>query len=90
MQVYDSGALKDNLDVGKAALVRCSISCVCTSAFLLPVKEADPQLAMGPPGRGFGDFSCEMGVAGSIPRKTNCDRTWTDPGILFHGFSAQP
>ena len=27
--------------------------CACSSAFLLPAKEADPQLAMGPSGRGF-------------------------------------
>ena len=45
MQAYDSLALEDN---GEAVLGRCSISCVCTSAFKLPAKEADPQLAMGP------------------------------------------
>ena len=56
MQVYGSLVLEDNSEVGKAVLGRRSISCVCTSAFLLPTKEADPQLAMGPSVREFGDF----------------------------------
>ena len=56
VQTYGSLALKDNSEVGEAVLDRCSIFCVCTSAFLLPAKEADPQLAKGPSGRGFGGF----------------------------------
>ena len=51
-------ALEDNSEVGEVVPGRCSISSVCTCVFLLPAKEADPQLAMGPPGRGFGDFLC--------------------------------
>ena len=30
---YGSLALEDNSEVGEAVLGRCSISCVCTSAF---------------------------------------------------------
>ena len=55
-QVYDSLALEDNLQVGEAMLVKCSISCFCTSIFQLPVKEADQHLAMGLFLRGFGDL----------------------------------
>ena len=56
MQAYGSLALENNSEVGEAVLGRCSISCLYTSAFKLPAKEADPQLAMGPPRKGFGDF----------------------------------
>ena len=49
-QVYGGLALEDNSKVSDAVLDRCSISCVCTSAFYLPAKEVDPdpKLAMGP------------------------------------------
>ena len=50
-------AFKDNSEFDEAVLGRCSISCVCTCAFYHPAKEADPQLAMGSSGKGFGDFS---------------------------------
>ena len=33
MQAYGSLALEDNLEVGEVVLGRCSISCVCASAF---------------------------------------------------------
>ena len=33
MQAYGSLALEDNSEIGEAVLGRCSISCVCTSAF---------------------------------------------------------
>ena len=55
MQAYGSLAFKDNLEVGEVVLDRGSTSCVWISAFKLPVKEADPKLAMGPSGRGFSD-----------------------------------
>ena len=54
MQAYDSLALEDNSQFGEAVVGRYSIFCVCTSAFQLAAKEADPQLTMGPSGRGFG------------------------------------
>ena len=57
MQVYTIVALEDNSDVGKAGLGRCSVSCICTSAFKLPAMEADPQLAMGPSWLGFCDYA---------------------------------
>ena len=65
--------LKDNSEVGEAVLVRCS-----TNAFYLPAKEADPQLAMGPSGRGIGDspyllsrgrvVQCQEGTIAKGPR----------------------
>ena len=42
-QAYGSPALEDNSEVGQAVLSRCSISCVCISAFQLPAKEANLQ-----------------------------------------------
>ena len=33
MQAYGTLALEDNSEVGEVLLGRCSISCVCTSAF---------------------------------------------------------
>ena len=42
MQAYGILALIYNLQVGVAVLGRRSSSCICTSAFLLPAKEADP------------------------------------------------
>ena len=85
-QAYGSLALDDNSEVGEEVLGRCSISCVCTSAFYLPTKEADPLLVM--------DLvispTCEVGVAGSIPGRTICKRAWTGPGIPLLGFSDQP
>ena len=48
MQVTGSLALKDNSEIGAVVLDWYSISCICTSIFQLPAKEADPQLAMGP------------------------------------------
>ena len=49
MQVYGSLALEDNSEVGEVEQGRSSILCVCTSAFLPPDKEVEPQEhAMGP------------------------------------------
>ena len=54
---------------------------------VVPAKEADPQLAMGPSGRGFGDFpSCEVGMASLIPGRTNWEKAWD----TLHGISDQP
>ena len=39
MQVCVSIALEDDLEVSELVWTRCSISCVCTSAFKLPAKE---------------------------------------------------
>ena len=91
-EAYGRLALEDNSEVGEAVLGRCSISCVCTSAFYLPAKEADSQHVMGPSGRGFGEFSYlwSVGVASSIPGRTNCKRAWIDPGIPLYGVSDQP
>ena len=32
--------------------------------------------------------TCEVGVAGSIPRRANWERAWNGPGIPLHGFLA--
>ena len=56
IQAYGSLGLGDNSEVVEVVLGRCSLSCVCTRAFKHPAKEADPQLAMGPSERGFGDY----------------------------------
>ena len=43
MQMLGSLALEDRSEGAEAVLGRCSISCACTSTFLLPTKEVDPQ-----------------------------------------------
>ena len=58
MQAYGNLGLEDNSEVGGVVLGRCSISCVCTSAFYLPTsQEADSQHSMSLSWRGFGDFT---------------------------------
>ena len=60
-----------------------------TITLQLPAKEANPQLAMGPSGRGFGDSpTCEVGVAGLILGKTNYERACNGPG--YHFMVSQP
>ena len=34
-----------------------------------------------------GRFACEVGIAGSVPGKADCERVWNGPGILLHGCS---
>ena len=64
----------------------CSFSYVYSSAFYLPAKEADPQLAMGE--NLVISPTCEVGVVGSL--RTNCERAQNGPGIPLHGLSAGP
>ena len=85
MQAYVSPALENNSEVGERVQVRRSISCVCTSAFQLSTKEADSQLTMGPPERGFGDSPYLL--SGGLWFGTNYERARNWPGILFHGLS---
>ena len=84
-QAYDSLALEDKLEIGKAVLGKCSISCISTPAFWLPAKEAallEEDLVVSP--------ACEAGVAGLILVRINCEIAWNGLGIPRHGFSAQP
>ena len=84
MRVYGSLALEDNSEVGEEVLGRCRISCVCTSAFQLPAKEADPQLAMGPSGDDLLiSPTCE--VAGSLLRFLE-DPFMKGPGMVLGYF----
>ena len=34
--------------------------------------------------------TCEVGVAGLVPGRTNCEMAWIGPGIPRCGFSNQP
>ena len=73
MQVYGSLVLDDNSEVGDAVLGRCSISCVYTSAFYLPAKEAACNGSFWERILSF-LLLVKWGVAGSIPGRTNCER----------------
>ena len=48
-------------------------------------KKQIPRLAMGPSGRGFGDFLYfRSGSPGLIPGRTNCERAWNVPGCVVN------
>ena len=55
MQAYGRLALEDNSGVGKAVQAHVFLAPAAVPSRSQP-KEADPQIAMGPSGRGFGDF----------------------------------
>ena len=61
MQAYGSLALVDNLEVVWAEAGCRFDSYACTSLLWLPIKETDPQLAMGPSERGLSDFPYLLG-----------------------------
>ena len=81
MQAYGSLALKDNSEVGEAGcVIGSSISCACAGAFYFRAMKESQQIAMGPSGREYGDFtSCEARVESQKDQLQN----WPKPPHCF-------
>ena len=80
MQSYGSLASEDSSKVDDALLDRYTQIKKQFHSLQWVVLEED--LVISP--------TCEEGVDGTFPRKTNGEMAWNGPGIPFHGFSAQP
>ena len=93
MQVYGRLALEDNSEVGEVVLGKCSISCICTPvpSSSQPKKQTHSlQWVLLGEDLVSSPSTCEVGVAGSIPGRTDCERAWIGPGIPLHNLSDQP
>ena len=89
IQAYGSLALENNSEVGEALLGICSL--YLHQCLLAPSKRCRPTGCNG----SFlgGDLvispTCEVGFAGSVLGRINCEKAWNGHGIPLHGFLAQ-